>query len=62
MQKLRQAMTHYYKYFLIIRCETCLNTSEPPPKVTELSVPECIQEEAHVRLFGGPVEEILDDF
>lgn len=62
MQKLRQIMTHCYKSFLIIRSEPCLSISEPPSKVTELSVPECIQEEAHVHLFGGAVEEILGDF
>lgn len=62
MQKLRQIMTQYYKYFLIIRPGNGLSFAELPLKVTELSMPKCIQEVTHVHWFGGVVEEILGDF
>lgn len=62
MQKLRQIMTQYYKYFLVIRPNNGLSPAELLLKVTELSKPKCIQEEVHVHWFGGSVEEILSDF
>lgn len=62
MQKLRQIKTRYYKYFLIIRPDNGLSPAELPLKVTELSMPKCIQEGAQVHWFGGSAEEILGDF